>query len=96
MDLKQWNGQRILHIKDIWSRYTVSVFINRKKPSDVIDALIQRWIAVFGTIRSIMTDNSEEFSSDEMREVASILNVRLKTTAVIVHSKTDYVSVSIQ
>ena len=81
MDLKQWNGHWILHIIDMWSRYTVSVFINRKKPSDVIDALMQRWIAVFGTMGSIMTDNGGEFSSDEMREVASILNVRLITTA---------------
>ena len=80
MDLKQWNGHWILHIIDMWSRYTVSVFINRK-PSDVIDALMQRWIAVFGTMGSIMTDNGGEFSSDEMREVASILNVRLITTA---------------
>ena len=50
LDLKQWNGHWILHIIDMWSRYTVSVFINRKKPSDVIDALMQRWIAVFGTM----------------------------------------------
>ena len=81
MDLKQWYGHWILHIIDMWSRYTVSVFINRKKPSDVIDALMQRWVAVFGTMGSIMTDNGGEFSSDEMREVASILNVRLITTA---------------
>ena len=42
MDLKQWNGHWILHIIDMWSRYTVSVFINRKKQSDVTDALMQR------------------------------------------------------
>ena len=65
----------------MWSRYTVSVCINRKKPSDVKDVLMQRLIAVFGTMGSIMTDYVGEFSSDEMREVASILNVRLITTA---------------
>ena len=27
MDLKQWNGRWILHIIDMWSRYTISVFI---------------------------------------------------------------------
>ena len=81
MDLKQWNGPRIFHIIGMCSRYTVSAFINRKKPSDVIDALMQRWIAVFGTMGSIMTDNGGEFSSDAMREVASILYVRLITTA---------------
>ena len=77
MDLKQWNGHWILHIIDIWSRYTVSVFINRKKPSDVIDALMMRCKAVFGTMGSIMTDNGGEFSSDEMREVASILKCEI-------------------
>ena len=81
MDLKQWNGHWILLIIDMWSRFTVSVIINRKRPSDVIDAFMQRWIAVFGTMGSIMTDNSGEFSSDEMRGVAYILNVRLITTA---------------
>ena len=40
MDLKQMNGLWILHILDMWSRYTVSVFISWKKPSDVIDRLI--------------------------------------------------------
>ena len=81
MDLKQWNGRWILHIIDMWSRYTVSVLINRKKPSNVIDALMQRWVAVFGVMGSIMTDNGGEFSSDETREVMSLLNVRLLTTA---------------
>ena len=80
MDLPQWNGHWSLHIIDMWSRYTV-IFINRKKPSDVIDALMQRWIAVFGTMGSIMKDIAGESSSDEMREVASALKVRLITNA---------------
>ena len=42
MDLKQWNGQWILHIIDMWSRYTISVFINRKRSSEVINALMQK------------------------------------------------------
>ena len=81
MDLKQWNGQWILHIIDMWSRYTISVFINRKRSSEVINALMQKWVGIFGVMGSIMTDNGGEFSSDEMREVMSILNVRVITTA---------------
>lgn len=81
MDLKQLNGQWILHIIDMWSRYTVSIFITRKRSSDVINALMQGWIAVFGVMEAILTDNGGEFSSDEMREVMSILNVRVITTA---------------
>ena len=81
MDLKQWNGRWILHIIDMWSRYTISVFINRKRPSDVVNALMQNWVGVFGVMGSMMTDNWGEFNADEMREVMSILNVRVLTTA---------------
>ena len=79
MDLKQWNGRWILHIIDTWSMYTISVFINRKRSSDIINALTQKWVGVFGIMGSIMTDNGGEFSSDEMREVMSILNVKVIT-----------------
>ena len=38
---------------------------------------MQRWIAVFGIMGSIMTDNGGEFSLAEMPEVMLILNVRV-------------------
>ncbi|CAC5417516.1 unnamed protein product [Mytilus coruscus] len=81
MDLKQWNGRWILHMIDMWSRYTVSVFIDRKKATGVIEKMMTNWIGIFGVIGTILTDNGGEFSSDEMREVASILNVKVYTTA---------------
>ena len=81
MDLKHWNGRWILHIIDMWSRYTVSIFIDRKKPSYIIDALMTHWIGKFGIMGALMTDNGGEFSSDEMREITSILNVQLCTTS---------------
>ena len=49
--------------------------------SNVLNALMQKWIGVFGIMGSIMTDNGGEFSSDEIREVMSVLNVRVITTA---------------
>ena len=81
MDLKQWNGRWILHMIDMWSRYTVSVFIDRKKTTGVIEKMMTNWIGIFGVMGTILTDNGGEFSSDEMREVASILNVKVYTTA---------------
>ena len=65
----------------MWSRHTISVFKNRKRSSEVINALMQKWVGIFGVMGSIMTDDGGEFSSDEMREVMSILNVRVITTA---------------
>ena len=81
MDLKKWRGGYILHLIDMWSRYSVSTFITRKLPSVIIDKIMSRWVSVFGTMRALMSDNGGEFSNDEMRDVASNLNVKLHTTA---------------
>ena len=81
MDLKHWKDEWILHMIDMWSRLTISSFIQRKTPRSVIDKVMSEWIGVFGVMEAIMTDNGGEFSSDETREVASILNVVVCTSA---------------
>ena len=81
MNFKQWNGRWILYIIDMWSRYTLSVFVDRKKPGNIIDALMTQWIGKFGVMKAQMTDNSAEFNSDETREITSILNIQRCTTA---------------
>ena len=96
MDLKQWNRRWILHIIDMWSRYTVSDFVDRKKSSDILNALMQKWIAVFGIMGSIMTDNGGEFSSDEMREVMSVLMLEYLQQQLTVLSRMVYVNVYMQ
>ena len=53
----------------MWSRYTVSVFIDRKRPSDITDAMMTHWIVKFGIMKLVLTDNGGEFNSDELREV---------------------------
>ena len=52
--------------------------MDRKKPSDVIDNIMLHWEQV---LTSILPDNGGEFSSDKMREVCSILNVQINTSA---------------
>ena len=81
LDLKHWDNGFILHIIDVWSRYTMSVYIAKKLPQLVIDCLMKRWISIFGTMKGLISDNGGEFTADEMKEVASILGVRLLTTA---------------
>lgn len=82
MDLKKWRDRYILHLIDMWSRFSVSVFIERKRPSEVIDKIMTCWIgAAFGVMEAIVSDNGGEFCSAEMREVCSILHVEKITTA---------------
>ena len=81
IDLKSWKNGYILHIIDMWSCYSVSVFVRSKQPKEIIDKIMGRWISIFGIMNGLMSDNGGEFSCDEVREVASILNVRVHTTA---------------
>jgi hypothetical protein len=81
VDLKKWEGGHILHIIDMWSRFSMSTFIRRKRPSDIIEGLMVKWISIFGVMGALMSDNGGEFNCDEVREVASILNIKLHTTA---------------
>ena len=82
MDLKKWGNKWILHMIDMWSRFSVSFFVDRKRPSDIINKIMASWVgAGFGMMKSVLTDNGGEFSFDEMREVCSILDVQTLTTA---------------
>ncbi|XP_066914214.1 uncharacterized protein [Clytia hemisphaerica] len=82
LDLKKWGDKWILHMIDMWSRLTVSKFISRKKPTEVIDNIMLHWCgAGYGIMSSIVTDNGREFNADEIREVSSILNIQTITTA---------------
>ena len=81
IDLKKWKNKWILHMVDMWSRYTMSVFVNRKVSSGIIDRIMEFWIGVFGVPRALMSDNGGEFCSDEMKHVCSFLNVEIFTTA---------------
>ncbi|XP_071114334.1 uncharacterized protein [Haliotis cracherodii] len=58
MDLKKWGSRWILYLVDMWSRLTISVFIQRKTPSEVIDKIMTHGIgAGFGVMQAILTDN---------------------------------------
>ena len=81
MDLKKWDDNWILHLVDMWSRFSVSCFVARKRPRDIIDKMMTCWVSVFGVMEAVLTDNGGEFSAEEMREVASLLNVKVCTTA---------------
>jgi hypothetical protein len=81
MDLKSWNGRWILHLVDMFSRYTISVFVPRKDSTAILCAIIDNWISYFGIMQGIFSDNGGEFRNDELRELSSVLNFSIQTTA---------------
>ena len=60
---------------------SVSVFIERKHPREVVDKIMRYLVAAgWGVMKSALFDNGREFSNHEMREEASILNIETCTT----------------
>ena len=46
LDLKIWKGGKyILHMIDMFSQLSVSLFIKRKHPRKVVDKIMQYWVA---------------------------------------------------
>ena len=72
VDLKKWNNKYILHMVDMFSRLTISCFIERKTPREVIDKIMEKWIGYFGVMRCILNDNGGEFTGNEIKEVKDI------------------------
>ena len=80
IDLSFYKGNIILHMVDMWSRLTVSTLLVRKTPSEVINSVMQNWIAYYGVPQAILNDNGGEFTAEEIRELKSMLNVQDLTT----------------
>ena len=80
IDLKKWKGGYLLYMIDMFTRYTQAVFINRKTPEEVVNAIMERWVAIFGTPGAILNDNGGEFVNAELQALKSELNVVDLTT----------------
>ena len=83
MDLKVWDkdkGIYILYLIDTFTRYQVATVIKSKVADEIVKAFTLKWLPIFGRVDRIITDNGGEFSNEEMREVASLLNIELWTT----------------
>ena len=50
MDIKEINGNKVLHLIDYATRYSVGVRIPSKESSDIINAVFKYWITYFGTV----------------------------------------------
>ena len=80
MDIKEINGNKVLHLIDRATRYSVTVRIPSKESSDIINAIFKHWITYFGTPGSILTDNNREFNKQSFRDMAQNLHIIVHTT----------------
>ena len=55
----------ILTIIECFSRYAIAIFLNDQSSSVIISAIIENYFTVYGTPRSILTDQGRNFLSTE-------------------------------
>ena len=70
----------VLHMIDMWSRYSVSTPLTRKLPNQVIHQVMNSWIRYFGIPGAVLNDNGGEFTAEEVRDMKSVLNIVDLTT----------------
>ena len=83
LDLKVWDknkGIYIFYMIDIFTRYQMAAVIKSKEPAEIVKTFTTKWLPIFGRVNKIISDNGTEFQNEQMREVASALNVELAST----------------
>ena len=82
MDLNEYgDGRYILYVIDMFTRFTVGVFINNKKAETVSEFVLRKWISVFGVMEMLHSDGGKEFNNEELSTVAGHLNIKTTSTA---------------
>ena len=56
------------------------MFIPRKRATDAVDGMIEKWVAYFGSPGGVLSDNGGEFTAEESREFKSLFNMKDLTT----------------
>ena len=83
MDLKiRSKGVNILYLIDIFTKFTTARIIKDKKPSTIIDNVMQMWIGNgFGAPAKFLADNGGEFANVEFKDMCENLNIEVLHTA---------------
>ena len=75
MQVTSRNNKYVLVIGDYFSKFTMPIAIEDKTMVSVAEALVMRWIPLFGTPEVIHTDRGNEFENDLLRELCERFNI---------------------
>lgn len=81
LDIGELEGEKFLVIIDWATRYCQAKWIKNKKPEEMIEVVMDRWLSIFGAPRKILTDGGREFQNDEFVEFTDSWGIELLSTA---------------
>ena len=74
--------QYILLIQDALTKYLILIPLKNQRASTIIDELINHYIYLFSTPKSILTDQSQNFVCELMNELEKALKMKyIKTSS---------------
>ena len=75
------HGKYIVHLIDLFSRYSAACVRTSKRQECIVEAIIKMWIAYFGSPRKFLADNGGEFANHEYRSMCEAMNIEMMKTA---------------
>jgi hypothetical protein len=81
LDLGEMEGKKFMVMVDMATKYCQACWLTSKKTEEVIEKLMEKWIAVFGAPQSWLSDNGGEFLNEIFLIMSEKWNVKTKITA---------------
>lgn len=81
MDLISVNGVYILHLIDLFTRYSAACVRNTKRQEIIVDGIMKMWISYFGKPKKFLADNGGEFSNESYKDMCTSLDIEIMKTA---------------
>ena len=75
------NTNIIIHFIDQATRLSAAVRIPNKNPDTIVNAIMKRWIGIFGAATTFHTDNGGEFVNEQLIQLSQQFGINLNTTA---------------
>ena len=80
LDMKHIKGNKILHLIDRFSKYSVAVRVLNKENSIIINTIFKYWVAYFRCPSNVLTDNGREFDNQYFCDMCQNLNIIVRMT----------------
>ena len=82
MDLIEVKGKYILHLIDMFSRYSAACVRGTKQQEQIAEGIMKIWISYFGKPSKFLADNGGEFANETYTDMCAVFNIeKLKTSA---------------
>ena len=81
MDLIEIQGKNILHLIDMFSRYSAACVRNSKKQEDITEGIMKIWISYFGKPVKFLADNGGEFANQTYTDMCAVFGIEIMKTS---------------